>query len=320
MFRCSGLPGGPKSNGLIFIVSAAGSPRHRHRAHRGTYTRDTWIHGAWSVDPWNKAARRTPGRGYSVHIDRGDGTPARCGAGARWKSRFEIMSQCPTATRTPSSQQHGGRRGTRTTQVPVGAHTGGRFHKSLKLFPTRTVHIKYADCALVQFTPPFTASQARKMICNFCMCRARMSKAAARQKRPSTLKSPPKNPSHSAHSSTAPKATPAPGRASSAGIWHARQTVPQRHLKHAQRHHTRTSESTQSSIAMHVRAGAHGNGQGHRAGDTPLLRVPRRLWRGPRRGRGPGEGPSPSTRALHAAACAVRWPRRWRRWRWRRRR
>ena len=33
VFRCSGLPGGPKSNGLIFIVSAGSpAPRATHRA------------------------------------------------------------------------------------------------------------------------------------------------------------------------------------------------------------------------------------------------------------------------------------------------
>ena len=40
MFRCSGLPGGPKSNGLIFIVSA-GSP-----APRATQGTATGVHAA----------------------------------------------------------------------------------------------------------------------------------------------------------------------------------------------------------------------------------------------------------------------------------
>ena len=34
-----------------------------------------------------------------------------------------------------------------------------------------------------------------------------------------------------------------------------------------------------------------------------LLHVPRRLWRGPRRGRGPGEGASPSACTQHDARC-----------------
>ena len=38
VFRCSGLPGGPKSNGLIFIVSAGSpAPRATH-SHRGQGT------------------------------------------------------------------------------------------------------------------------------------------------------------------------------------------------------------------------------------------------------------------------------------------
>ena len=185
----------------------------------------------------------------------------------------------------------------------LGSHTGSRLAQKSRTFSN--THSTYQVCCAEYSGTIHTSIHSctsEKNDMQFLHARSTHEQRRGTQKRPSTLKSPPKKPSHSAQQHCPPcHACPRARKLGRHPGTH-RKTVPQRHLARAQRHHMRTSESTRSSMAR-GRACKWARAKG-RAGDAPLLlRVPRRLWRGPRRGRGPGEGASPSACTQHDARC-----------------
>ena len=68
VFRCSGLPGGPKSNGLIFIVSVGSHRRTPDTALTGGGAHHTLPHGTGGVSQGTGARTR--------HVWAGGGGPA----------------------------------------------------------------------------------------------------------------------------------------------------------------------------------------------------------------------------------------------------
>ena len=214
----------------------------------------------------------------------------------RWAKRDRVAREgCPTH-RSDSNAHFG-------AALPrglIGSHTGSRLAQKSKTFSN--THSTYQVCCAEYSGTIHTSIHSctsEKNDMQFLHARSTHEQRRGTQKRPSTLKSPPKKPSHSAQQHCPPcHACPRAHKLGRHPGTH-RKTVPQRHLARAQRHHTPTSESTRSSMAR-GRAWKWARAKG-RAGDAPLLlRVPpAACGRAPAgaRGIGPGEGEGSSPRA-----------------------